>query len=202
VTPVLVAALGFALCALAGTWGAALLCAERVPAEDGPVPRQPPVAAFVLAGGALGAALAWHGVAPLQLATLGLLVAALCAGAYADLRWGIVPDPFTLVPLAALVLSSALRGAFAPLAGALVVGMPFAVAALCSRGRGMGWGDVKLAALAGAVLGAQTGTLALAAACVVAFAVARLRPLQGRPLAFAPYLAVAIGGAMLQGTAL
>ncbi len=79
--------------------------------------------------------------------------------------------------------------------------MPFAFAAYLSRGRGMGWGDVKLAAVAGAMLGASNALLALALAAFAAAVAARLQKrtlvIDGRgaaaatlarPVAFAPYL--------------
>ena len=75
------------------------------------------------------------------------------------------------------------------LVSALIVVVPFALAALLSRGRGMGWGDVKLAAVAGALLGASNALLALALAAFAAAVGARFRRDAGaapRPLAFAP----------------
>jgi prepilin signal peptidase PulO-like enzyme (type II secretory pathway) len=70
--------------------------------------------------------------------------------------------------------------------------LPFALAALLSKGRGMGWGDSKLAALGGAVLGLQLSLLTFAAACLALVAVGWIRNRRTEPMAFAPYLAVAI----------
>ena len=70
--------------------------------------------------------------------------------------------------------------------------LPFALAALLSKERGMGWGDSKLAALGGAVLGFQLSLLTFAAACLALVAVGWLRGRRTEPMAFAPYLAVAI----------
>ena len=72
---------------------------------------------------------------------------------YCDLARGIVPDFFTLFPLAALGSFAAVEGEWRVLISAAVPFVPFALAAVFSRGRGMGWGDAKLVALGGAVLG-------------------------------------------------
>ena len=65
-----------------------------------------------------------------------------------------------------------------------------------SRGRGMGWGDAKLAALGGALLGAREAALAFMLAAVAAAVIARraacARDIAPRPIAFGPYLAAAI----------
>ena len=66
-----------------------------------------------------------------------------------------------------------------------------AAAAIFSRGMGMGWGDAKLVAISGAVLGLPLGVLALAAACAVAAVLHRLLRGKGSPIAFAPYIAAA-----------
>jgi prepilin signal peptidase PulO-like enzyme (type II secretory pathway) len=63
----------------------------------------------------------------------------------------------------------------------------------------MGWGDVKLAALGGAVLGAGAALIAFAAACLVAVGVAWARGRGAEPIAFAPYLVASIGAALLLG---
>jgi prepilin signal peptidase PulO-like enzyme (type II secretory pathway) len=71
----------------------------------------------------------------------------------------------------------------------LIVVVPFAIFAYLSRGRGMGWGDVKLAAVAGALLGASNALLALALATFAAAVSAKFRRgTANEPLAFAPYL--------------
>jgi hypothetical protein len=78
----------------------------------------------------------------------------------ADARSGMIPNRFSLAPL--------LSGLFAF--------VPFAGLALFTRGHGMGWGDVKLAAL-----GRTAG---------------RAR----QPIAFGPYLAASIGAALAVGS--
>jgi len=62
----------------------------------------------------------------------------------------------------------------------------------------MGWGDVKLAALGGAVLGVQTAILAAAGACLIATFVNVLQKRdKAQPIAFAPYLSSAIALGLL-----
>ena len=119
---------------------------------------------------------------------MGVLVAIWCS----DVRCGIVPDAFTLVPLAAVVVTAAVTQQWWVIASAAIVFVPFAGAALASRGRGMGWGDVKLVALGGAVLGYEAAILGFGLACAAAVLVALARRRGSEPIAFAPYLVAAI----------
>jgi prepilin signal peptidase PulO-like enzyme (type II secretory pathway) len=68
----------------------------------------------------------------------------------------------------------------------------FAAAALLSHGRGMGWGDVKLATLGGAVLGLEASLVALSLSCLAAAIYGYARGQRDVPIAFAPYLVAAI----------
>jgi prepilin signal peptidase PulO-like enzyme (type II secretory pathway) len=61
-----------------------------------------------------------------------------------------------------------------------------------TKGIGMGWGDVKLAALGGALLGMKDAMLAFAVVSIVAIVIAKIQRREKQPLAFAPYLATAI----------
>jgi prepilin signal peptidase PulO-like enzyme (type II secretory pathway) len=88
-----------------------------------------------------------------------------------------------------------LTGAYWPAFWAVAVFLPFAAASLISKGRGMGWGDTKLAALGGAMLG-DAALIAYCAACLGAVAVAYLRKKHTEPIAFGPYLAASIFGAL------
>jgi leader peptidase (prepilin peptidase)/N-methyltransferase len=116
-----------------------------------------------------------------------------------DARRGIVPDVFTLGPLAIMLLIGLWQHEWWLFVSAAVPFVPFAAAAMLSRGRGMGWGDVKLVALGGAVLGAQMSVLAFAVACIAAVAFSYMRGRKHGPIAFAPYLASAIGLAIPVG---
>ncbi len=175
-----------------GTILARLVTAEARPFADGPPPGRPAsgiiIAAAALAGMCIGA----RGVAIPELGMACVLTVALSAVCYADVRCGLVPDVFTLVPLGAILAGDALLQHWsAPIAAALVAA-PFCIAAVFSRGRGMGWGDVKLVALGAIVVGAQPALLACAAACFGAVAVAALRRRRSTPIAFAPYLVAAL----------
>ena len=115
------------------------------------------------------------------------------------MKTGIVPDVFTLAPLGIGAAVALFRQESWALASAAVVGLPFAGAALLSRGRGMGWGDAKLAALGGLILGMLAGTFLFGMASLVAVIVSAIRyRAQHVPVAFAPYLvsAIAIGIAL------
>ncbi len=174
------------------------ICKRVTPFEDGPAPGKPPAIALLVGSTLLGGILASRGLDLPGLAISALLCVALVAAWYCDVRCGIVPDTFTLLPLAIVLAVAAFSREWSALVSAAVVFAPFACAALLSRGRGMGWGDVKLAALGGAVLGVQTAILAAAAACIIATTVSALQKRgKSQPIAFAPYLSGAIALGLL-----
>ncbi len=189
-------ALAYACLATVAVWVSARVCRPIVPFDDGPRPGRPPSAALVAAAAAIGFSLAVRAMPWPSLALCAVLTAALAACWYSDVRCGILPDIFTLAPLAIVLAAAAYARNPAPLISAAIVGVPFAFAALASRGRGMGWGDVKLVALGAAVLGPQSSLLAFAAACLVAAGVAALRGRCAAPIAFAPYLVASIAVAL------
>jgi prepilin signal peptidase PulO-like enzyme (type II secretory pathway) len=168
------------------------VCAKVVPFADGPRPGRPPVVMLVAGSAICGASLSVRGADVPSLGLAGLLVAALAACWYSDVRCGIVPDMFTLVPLGIVLAIAVLMRNPAPFVAATVVFVPFAVAAALSHGRGMGWGDVKLVALGAAVLPLQSAMLAFSGACIVAVVVAAARRKRTEPVAFAPYLSAAM----------
>jgi prepilin signal peptidase PulO-like enzyme (type II secretory pathway) len=190
------------LCGLAG-WlgalGAGALCAGYRPFVDGP----PVIAvrpwAVAIAAACTGTAIALRHPAPSDAAVAALVLLALAACTVSDLTLGIVPDLFTLPPLGAMVIIGAAGHDFAPLIWAAAVGIPFALLAWISGGYGMGWGDVKLAAFGGAILGPHGSLPAITIACFAAVVASRVPALRGRPIAFAPYLAGAIGAVMALG---
>ena len=185
-------ALLFAVAGWTGTLLADLLCAGRTPHDDGPAPVAFPRWSFAFAGACVGVLLAARGLPTLELGILVVAVLALAGCASADLTCGIVPDVFTLGPLALVVGLGIATHDWMPAFGAAFVFLPFAGAALFSHGRGMGWGDVKLAALGGALLGARDATLAFTLAAIVAYIISRRSGRAGRPIAFGPYLAASI----------
>lgn len=189
-----VVAWGF-IYACAGTCGviaAHFLCARIERHEDGPAPMSLhpaiPAAAFAL----LGVVIAARGASVTELGTVALLGVPLIGIWYCDARTGIIPDVFTLVPMGIIALGVVLHHTWWIAISALVIFAAFALAATFSRGRGMGWGDAKLAMLAGAALGLETSLLTLALACFAATVVAVARKRSAQPIAFAPYIVVAM----------
>ncbi len=186
-----IAAIFFASVALVAVQLSRTACAGEAPTPDGPPAGTPPYVVLVLSCAAIGGLLVYSGGTPVQLGIAALVLFALVAAWCSDMLCGLVLDVFTLPPLAALLLFAISERQWMILVGAAVAFVPFAAAAIFSRGMGMGWGDAKLVAISGAVLGLPLGVLALAAACAVAAVLHRLLRGKGSPIAFAPYIAAA-----------
>ena len=128
--------------------------------------------------------------------TLTVLALALAVHTLTDLREGYVYDVAIYPPLAALALLALSGGRLADaLGGALLCAALPAALAVVTRGRGMGIGDAKVAALIGTALGPVAGAQALGCAFVwgaaVSLALVAARRLQwGARVAFAPFLAL------------
>lgn len=191
-----VAAAVFGCIAFIATELSAAFCLRVLPADDGPASRTPPVAVLVAATAVVGGVLAAWSAAPLQIVAAAIVVFALVACWCSDARCGIVPDAFTLGPLAVLFLLAFAQRDWEVLWSAAIPFAFFAAAALYSRGHGMGWGDVKFVAITGAALGAPLALFALALACVAAVIAQRLPKAARGPIAFAPYIAAATGIAL------
>lgn len=186
---VLLGAVLFACAAIAGLAAAAAICARVQGYEDGPQPGTPPVVALV-AGAALIGGIAGAHAEIGRLGLVAIVTGAFVAAWYCDVVRGVIPDVFSLGPLAVMAILAFTWHDPRMIVSGLIVVIPFALAAYLSRGRGMGWGDVKLAAVAGALLGASNALLALALAAFAAFVSAKFRrdTAAMQPLAFAPYL--------------
>jgi len=193
---VLLAALSFGAAAWAGTHVADVLCRGRVPYEDGPAVVNVGRVPFAVLGACVGFALALHGESPVHLALLLVVTLALAGCAAADFACGALPDVLTLGPLALVVALGAAARDWAPAFDAACIALPFALAAFASRGCGMGWGDVKLAALGGALIGAADATLAYGLVAAAAYLIARRTAGVRRPIAFGPYLAASIAATL------
>jgi leader peptidase (prepilin peptidase)/N-methyltransferase len=162
------------------------------PIADGPPVGEPPVSLLLGAAVVIGAICAYREMPPQALAIVAASCALMTAIWYTDVTRGIVPDSLTLIPLGALIVAGCLTGRWYVAVVALVPAAPFAFMAWRTKGIGMGWGDVKLAALGGALLGMKDAMLAFALASFVAIVIAKVRRTEKQPVAFAPYLATAI----------
>jgi prepilin signal peptidase PulO-like enzyme (type II secretory pathway) len=182
----------FAAAALAGVYLARRICAGVTPFADGPRAGRAPAALLVAVAAAAGVVETMRGVAGVELGIVAALMCVLVAIWCSDVRCGIVPDAFTLLPLGALLVAAVVMQQWWVIVSAAIVFVPFAGAAVASRGRGMGWGDVKLVALGGAVLGYEPAILGFGLACTAAVLVALARRRGSEPIAFAPYLVAAI----------
>jgi leader peptidase (prepilin peptidase)/N-methyltransferase len=185
---VLLGAILFACAAIAGLTAAAAICARVQAYEDGPRSGTPPIVALVAGAALIGGIAGAHAEAA-RLGLVAVVTGAFVAAWYCDVARGVVPDVFSLGPLAVIAILAFAWHDPRMLVSALIVVVPFSIAAYLSRGRGMGWGDVKLAAVVGALLGASNALLALALAAFAAAVSAKFRRDGAmQPLAFAPYL--------------
>lgn len=194
----LATAIGFGCSAFLAMQFAALVYGKEPPVEDGPVPARVPVLTVVAIAAAIGGLSAGRGADLASLAVVDLIVFALCAVVWTDVTRGFIGDWFSLPPIGLVLILAILKHDLIPVAIAtVVVTLPFALAAFFSKGRGMGWGDVKLVGLGAALLDPQTSVLVYAIACMVACGVAVARRKRAEPVAFAPYLATAIAIGMV-----
>jgi prepilin signal peptidase PulO-like enzyme (type II secretory pathway) len=188
-----ITALAFGAFAYAGVLVATTYWSNVAPLDGSPTPvAAPPVAVLIAGAAVLGGACAYRGVPAETLAIIAGMIIVLTAIWCVDVTRGIVPDALTLIPLAILIVAGLLTGRWYVLLAAAIPAIPFAVMAWRTKGMGLGWGDVKLVALGGALLGMQTAILAFALAAVGAILIARVRRRSGEPIAFAPYLVTAI----------
>jgi len=176
----------FGCAAFLGIQLSADICRSIEPFEDGPEPGTPPTPWLLGGAAAIGLVLGARGIPFVGLVLAAILTVSLVASWYGDVRTGVISDYFTLVPLGVFVMVALVEHDYGGLISSAAVSVPFAVTAVASRGRGMGWGDVKLIALGGVALGIQTAVLALAAACLIAVFASLLRKRRHEPIAFAP----------------
>lgn len=188
-----VTAIAFAAFAYAGALAAMTYWANVPRLDGGPTPvTAAPVTILICAAAVIGAVCAWRGAPAETLAIVAAMAGILTAIWCVDVTRGIVPDALTIVPLAGLILAGLLTGRWYVMLAAIVPALPFAFMAWRTKGMGIGWGDVKLVALGGALLGMQTAILAFGLATVAAMIIAHFRRTSSAPIAFAPYLCAAI----------
>ncbi len=173
-----------------------IVCARIGPLDGAPPLGEPPVAVLVAAAALIAALLVVRGAGTTQMIGSAVVVLALAAGWSSDSLRGLLPDVFTLAPLGVLLLLAIAQRDWLVFLSAAIAFVPFAAAAAFTQGRGMGWGDAKLAALAGAALGAPLAILAMIVACLAAVVGYRIKRIASGPIAFAPYIAAAVGIAL------
>lgn len=186
--------LSFAAAVFAGIFLARRVCGSFAPLSDGPPPGIPPVRWMYGIAVVTGAVLGLHAGAAEPAALIALSLGALLSGCfmaiwYCDTLTGIVPDCFTLPPLALVLLYGLIDRNVLIFVTAAALFLPFAYSAYRSKGIGMGWGDAKLVALGGAALGAPAFLSVIGASLVMAIH-AKLTKRMHEPIAFAPYLVV------------
>lgn len=154
--------------------GALVLVPRPLFAEAGEVPppgRLEVGLALGLAGLGLGICLAGPGDTMGARATLAVALMALAAIVYADLRFLIIPDLYSATVAIIGLVGALSPGIWPALAGAAICGGLLAVVAWAfkrqTKVEGMGFGDVKLAAAVGALLGPQMGLWAIAASALI-----------------------------------
>jgi prepilin signal peptidase PulO-like enzyme (type II secretory pathway) len=199
--PVVLAAATFAAAAALGILAARYVTGDVEALPEGPPTMAIPVRALLIGSAVLGAIAAARGLTPATLGFMALAIGILAAVWASDVSTGIIPDVFTLFPLAAILLAD-LAAVFVHkvtgqaflilLVVTIIPAIPFAFVAWRSGGLSLGWGDVKLAALGGPLLGLQESLLAFSIGCAVAVVVARIRRTGNSSIAFGPYLAAAI----------
>jgi prepilin signal peptidase PulO-like enzyme (type II secretory pathway) len=189
----LIGALIFGAAATCGIAAAKAMLPTLHRFDDAPPAVDFPPAALLAGAVVLGAVLGFR-MPPTDVFVLSAIVTiCLVAVWYCDARTGIIPDVFTLVPLALVVGYGLIHRNPTALFSAVVLFLPFAILALVSKGRGMGWGDAKLAALGGALLGVSYAVVAFVLGSLVAALAAWLKyRKRNAPIAMGPYLVAAI----------
>ncbi len=189
----------------ATTYGAVVLakrvCRSIEPFADGPPPGEPPVFAMYGLAIAVGAALAYHHTSVSTLLCAALINGCLIAIWWSDVRCGIIPDVFSLPPLAIMLIYHIYTRDFWSLVIVAAVTFPFLFQAWRSKGLGMGWGDVKLAAFGSALLG-QSAFLTIIFSCFIAYAQAKIANRMQEPMAFGAHLVIGfeLGMILFAGT--
>jgi prepilin signal peptidase PulO-like enzyme (type II secretory pathway) len=136
-----------------------------------------------------------------KIVALGI-VSCLLVILFADIKYQIIPDPIQLVLLlfsfAWIIVNGAHINIFIEhLVGGFVVMIPLLLIFIFTRGRGMGFGDVKLAFTIGFLLGILNGLLALYIAFIsgaivgVVMIAGRMKKLKSK-IAFGPFLVFGI----------
>lgn len=185
----LVAVIAASLCHLVMV-GASTLCDRIAPLEGAPPEGPVPFIVVPLFFGLVAAVVAQRSGALLEIVAALALLAVLAASWTSDARRGLILDAFTLPGMAVMGMLCLCLHEIHPLIAGGVVGVVLGVVAFTSKGRGLGWGDVKLAALGTSVVGLPIGVVTLCVACVAVSGYALVIRRSKEPVAFAPFLSV------------
>jgi leader peptidase (prepilin peptidase)/N-methyltransferase len=175
-------------------WAVAATAAARRRLAVGALPPALTVTVAVVA-----AAAAIGGVRP---SAIGACAAAAVAG-LVDARTGSIFDPLTGALFVASLALAAFAGSLGDaVAGTAATGGLLALLYAVTRGRGIGFGDVKLGAALGAALGASAGLRAIAFAFILgggygAWLLASGRATRGASIRFGPFIAAGTFTALL-----
>lgn len=193
----LIGAIVFAAAAACGIAAANAMLSKLHRFDDAPPAVDFPPAALIIGAAVVGAAMGVRTPPLVLLIVTAVVIVGLVAAWSCDAKTGIIPDVFTLAPLALVVIFGLVQQQWMVLVSAAILFIPFALLAFISKGRGMGWGDAKLAALGGALLGVSTATVAFVLASFVAALAAWLKyRKRNAPIAMGPYLVAAIAAAL------
>jgi hypothetical protein len=177
---------------------AAAIYGKVEPVRGGAKPGAREATVSIVVATIFGGTLAARGTPLVDLAVADVVIVGLSGAIWTDRTRGTVADWFTLPPLGLVLGLAAFRGSIVATAlAATLVTLPFAVAALVSKGKGLSFGDVTIVAIGAAVMDAQTAIIVYAAVCFIACAVAVARRRQTEPFAISPYLAAAIAVGLL-----
>jgi len=193
----LIGAVVFGAAGLGGIAAANAMLPKLERFEDAPPAVDFPPGALIGGAAVIGAAMGAR-MPPLALLVVtAIVIVALVAIWYCDAKSGIIPDVFTLGALGIVVIYGFTQQQWMVVVSAAIMFIPFAILAAVSKGRGMGWGDAKLAALGGALLGVGGATVAFVLASLVAALSAWLKyRKRNAPIAMGPYLVAAIAASM------
>lgn len=180
--------------------GACLRCKK-------PLPWEYPVVELFAALGFVGAWVGSSGNPMLFLALGALWVASLAIGVI-DMRHQIIPDSLLILMLGAIFLILGAYGqdtVVAHLLTAAVSGLFFLALFLITRGRGLGFGDVKLSFVIGLLLGYPHAVVAfyisfLTGAIVGVILIAGRRAHMKTRIAFGPFLLIGMWVSWVWGT--
>ncbi|MBI2051630.1 prepilin peptidase [Candidatus Roizmanbacteria bacterium] len=117
---------------------------------------------------------------------------------FSDLKYQIIPDEVQIALFGLIFVEKLLYGSMAilfGLFGGVVVAAPILLIYLATRGRAMGFGDVKLSFIIGFLLGIKGGYVALYIAFVIGALIGLLMIFLGRKklkskIAFGPFLVI------------